>query len=124
MSHLSIVASSHKRNRASEIELCKTNPNHENQQHDKNHVPVDQSALILESNNSIIKEETDRSGLDFTQPLDAKLQDESTVNINQINQENAEFQIQEDSEKNEIESEDDVVYSEEFNEESIGPPDE
>ena len=124
MSHLSIVASSHKRSRASEIEQYKTNPNQENQQVNQNNASIDQNALILETNNSIIKEETDRSIQISAQPLDAKLQDESSVYINQVNQEKEEFQIQEDSEKSVKESEHDGVYSDEFNEESIGPPDE
>ena len=123
MSHVSIVTSSHRRSRASEALIQKETPKQESQPANQDHASIDNVPSILEPNTIVIKEETDPSALDKTQPLESQLQDESIVHIAQENQERGEFQIQEDSETNEKESADDGEYSDEFVEESLESPD-
>ena len=70
MSHLSIVASSHKKSRASGVQSQLEVPK-EDSINNRANTSDDKVPLIIESNALVIREETDPSVLDNTQPLEA-----------------------------------------------------
>ena len=85
MSHLTINNSSRKRSRQSEVRSQRLTPKQEGLGDSHNYVSAEKIPLVLEATNIVIKEETDPSALDITQPLDSKLQDESLIHVTQEN---------------------------------------
>ena len=91
MSNLSIVASSHKKSRASGVG-SQLDARKEDSINNRANASDDKVPLIIESSALVIREETDPSVLDNTQPLEStqpleqKPQDETNNNVTQDDQ--------------------------------------